>query len=225
MTQANPAELLGIPLGVGEPIANTDSDIRKRVKDGVLIMNPKENATSIEYVLANQQYSIAPGYSQPLPSEKSWVIRFDRGQGQGEASYTLAAGTYTFESTAKGWDLFSRTFEVTIDNSGNDSPFNYVADNTAAEVAGGQRRTHSSKYPILIRFDRGNGGKEVAKKVLDKKSSLQVGVSHGDGLWDLFPGDAANASQLADTTSPVSNTARKRAAALLLLQSQLNAQQ
>lgn len=212
---ANMAELLGLPVGVGEPVPESDEEVAKRIKSGVLLLNPEENGVPIEYVVANQNYSMQPGYSQVLPDGQTWVISFDRGAGQGEAKYSLASGAFAFGSSDQGWELFSRKFKVTLDNSQGDEAFVYVVDNAHAEVAAGQTKEHTSNYPILIRFDRGDGGQEAKKRVNDNSTKLVVAVDPDDGLWELFP--AGNFAETGLAKQPEQPRKKKlgRAAALL----------
>jgi hypothetical protein len=192
------ADLLGISVGVGEPVPEAPGDVTKRVKDGVLIMNPVENGTALEYVVANTNYKMEPSFTQHLPAGRTWVIEFDRGEGKGTAKYTLSDGTYAFGSSDNGWELFKWTLSVVLDNGGNDSEFHYNVDNTQAVLAAGESKTHTSAYPIFLRFDRGNG-KESQKMVVARKAFYNVGVDPGDGMWEMFV--AADEGAIASTES------------------------
>ena len=182
-----PGAVLGLPLGVGEPLPDSDTDPSKQVTSGTLIVNPAENGAAVEYIVSNQNYSMAPGYSQVLTEGQSWIITFDRGEGHGQARYTLWDGTYWFGSSDKGWELFRKSFKVTIDNSANDGPFNYVVDNKQLMLQAGESKTHSSNYPIVVRFDRGDGSKESVKRITVKDAVLAVEINAADGCWDLYP--------------------------------------
>lgn len=211
--QVDAAEALGIPLGVGEPEPNTNVDVAKRVKEGVLLSNPEENDVPINYVLANHNYSMKPGFSQTLDASKSWEIRFSRGDDSGEAKYTLKDGTYFFGSSGKGWELYRQSFSVTIDNTSNEQPFNYVADNTEVTIPAGMTKSHSSNFPILLRFDRGDGGKEALKKVSKNDQHLKIGIRPTDGLWDLFPQEASLTLADASENRPTMSAAPEKASA------------
>ena len=54
-------------------------------------------------------------------------------------------------------------------------------------VPAGGARTLSSIYPIVVRFDRGNGSEFVAKSTPLTVGNLQIGVNASDNLWDVFP--------------------------------------
>lgn len=190
-------DVFGVPVGVGDPVPDASGDVAKRVKDGVLLMNPAENGQAIEYVVANKNFSMGSGYTQVLPATQAWVIEFDRG-GTGTAKYTLKEGAYAFGSSDKGWELFKQTFTVTIENPGEEA-FNYNIDNTQCQLAGGQSKTHTSAFPILVRFDRGNG-KEAQKKVMDRNAHYQIAVDPADGFWDMFP--ARDPATIADAGGP-----------------------
>lgn len=202
------AELLDFPLGVGEPVADSDDNVAKRVKDGTLLLNPSENDATVNYVIANKNYSMDAGNSQRLSAGRKWVIRFDRGQDFGEARYTLADGTYVFVSSDRGWELRTQKFSVTIDNSESEEPFYYNVDNTQVKAAAGGTKTHSSPYPILVRFDRGGGGEAAQKKILEKDERILVAVNPDDGLWDLYPAEAD--TQVAEKPSPQRKISKKQ---------------
>jgi hypothetical protein len=181
------AKLLNLPLGVGAPLPESSADISKRVTGGVLLMNPIETGATIQYAISNQTFSMTPNFRQALPDSRAWDVRFERGQSFGSAHYTLSKGTYVFGSAGRGWDLYSQKFEVTIDNSANQEAFYYAIDNTEAEVPAGGRVTHKGDYPLLVRFDRGDG-MQASQKAIEKASvSLVVALNRADGLWDLYP--------------------------------------
>jgi len=220
----NAADALGIPIGIGEPEPDTTSKASERVKDGVVLSNPKKNDVDINYVVANHNYTIKPGYSQTLPGGKSWEIRFSRGDGLAEAKYTLKDGTYFFGSGSDGWELYRQSFSVTVDNTSNDQPFNYVADNTEVEIPAGQTKKHSSSFPIMLRFDRGDGGEEAVKKITKDGHYLKLGVSPMDGLWDLFPEESSiSLANPQKSSSASSKMAEKDPSRLRRLQALLKA--
>jgi hypothetical protein len=96
--------------------------------------------------------------------------------------------------------LYRSSFGVTIDNQRGDAPFYYNVDNTQEEVAAGESKSHTSLYPLLVRFDRGDGGDEAQKKVVAKDRRLEVAVNPQDGFWDLYPANAK--SRLVEAASP-----------------------
>jgi hypothetical protein len=181
MERGNVATALGYPLAKGEPLPENTS---KLVRNGVLIENP--TADTINYVVDRSQFSMEPGYRQTFTPSGSSIIKFDRGNGGKAATYSLASGTYQFVIKDKGWDLQQAKFAVTIDNSQNSEPFNYIVQGEHAVVAAGGAQSHKSDFPLVIRYDRGNGG--ATKQVLYEQPSgtLQVAVNTADNLWDLF---------------------------------------
>jgi hypothetical protein len=187
LASGDAAKALDLPLGVGEPMPESDADVLKRVTSGVLLMNPAENAATIKYVLANKNYSLTPSFKQVLPDGQSYVVSFDRGARHGTARYSLNKGTYLFTGSQKGWDLVSQKFQVTIDNSANTDPFYCAIDNDEAEIAPGGKLTRASDYPLLVRFDRGDGMGHSQKKLEKAAMSLVVALNRADGLWDLYP--------------------------------------
>ena len=184
------AEALGLPAGMG-PVPDSDA---KLVTEGVLLMNNTD--TTVNYVVNNTAFSMAAGYSQALPSGTKWVVSFDKGNGAGTGKYTLSDGTYAFDTNGGGWELYSQTFKIEIDNSQNGGEFNYVLNNTAQAAAAGQKKEHSGKYPFIVRFDRGDG--EIKQKKL-LKGVYSVGIDVADNTFDLFSAERDN------TTSIVGN--------------------
>lgn len=181
-------DLLDINLGVGEPEPDSEANVAKRVKSGTYLMNKQENGATIKYVIANTNFSMEAGQTQVLQAGRTWVIKFDRGEGNGEAQYTLNDGTYLFGTANGGWELFKQAFSVTIDNADNDNPFYLNIDNEQEEVAARAKKTFDSAYPILVRFDRGSSDdKPQQKRITDKRANLVVAVNPKDGLWDLYP--------------------------------------
>ncbi len=59
-------------------------------------------------------YTMQPGKSQTFPLDRSWTIRFDRGQGHGVQSYRLQPGEYEFRQSARGWELYNRTVAASL---------------------------------------------------------------------------------------------------------------
>lgn len=186
--QGTASDVFGLPFGVGEPEPEDSSSVTGRVASGVLLLNPTENGTPIHYDINGTSYTMQPGYTQTLPAGTSWTIRFDRGEGNNEARYTLKDGSYYFASSDKGWELYRKTYSVTIDNRENEQEFRYTLDNQQASVAARQTALHTSDYPIFVRFDRGDGAKDAQKKVTERNETLKVAVNPRDNLWDLFPG-------------------------------------
>ena len=73
----------------------------------VLILNPAENQSTLAYSINGQSYTLKAGDSHRLDAMPDMTIEFDRGLSGDPARYPLTAGTYTFKSTDKGWDLVS----------------------------------------------------------------------------------------------------------------------
>ncbi len=185
----------------------SDADVAKRVTNGVLLMNPEENRATIQYVLSNKNYSLTPSFKQALPEGQAWVVSFDRGAKYGLARYTLNKGTYMFGGGKRGWDLYNQKFQVTIDNGGNPDAFCYAIDNKEAEVPAGGRMTYSSEYPLLVRFDRGDGMQAAQKKIEKPNMALVVAMNAADGLWDLYPAANFPGQKLTRTGSEAPATA------------------
>lgn len=182
----NPAEALGLPIVTGAPVADTEGG---DVAEGVLIVNPATSQGTINYNLNGNHFVAQPGMQQKLSSvsNRPWILEFDRGERFGPATYTLSPGSYYFKPTDLGWQLYRHRFDVVLDNSQSNQEFHFIFRGTDMTVAAGGTKTLSSNYPIVVKFDRGNGSKFVAKTVPLAVGTLQVGVNADDNLWDLFP--------------------------------------
>ena len=179
--RGNAAQLAGLPVGIGEPIPDTDA---KLVTDGVLLLNG--GGVKIFYNVDNQQYEMMPGYRQHLPTGKTWKVEFDRGGTHGKQAYGLTEGTYKFTPTPdRGWELYKHTFNVTIDNSGNPVDFHYVLDNVQQTVLAGGQNQHTGVYPLIVRFDNGAGAEK--KKRLEG-GEYRIALS-SDGSYNLYGED------------------------------------
>jgi hypothetical protein len=174
------AAAMGYPLSAGEAAPASDA---KLVRSGTLLLNPTNDR--VRYLIDRSDFSLEPGYRQTLTAANS-VITFDRGNGTKAAQYKLGQGTYRFAITSRAWELVQSQFAVTIDNSAGAEAFQYIAQGEYATVAPGQTQTHKSNYPIVIRFDRGNGA--AVKQVVHDAASgtLEVALNPADNLWDLF---------------------------------------
>ena len=207
MGQGTLAEAMGLPPGAGDPVPASTADPNDRTTSGLLIMNPPLNKVGIEYVVNGQNFSTPAGYNQAIPGTGNWIAQFNRGPGFGDARYALTEGTYYWAATERGWELYNREFSVTISNAENPKSFEYVVDNTPANIAGGQSRTHTSKFPMTVHFDRGGGNQPAQKQFNDPtagKFQVRVAINTDDNLWDLYPAkNFAASTAVATGGSPV----------------------
>jgi hypothetical protein len=65
-------------------------------------------SATVNYTVNQQTYSMAPTFEQNLTGGSSWVVQFDRGEGNGTAQYKLSQGYYEFTVTPKGWELYRK---------------------------------------------------------------------------------------------------------------------
>jgi hypothetical protein len=72
----------------------------------VLLSNPVTNGAAVQCLVDGYPVEIQPGYAIRLPADHIWSVQFDRGNGLGLASYSLAVGRHEFELTALGWELY-----------------------------------------------------------------------------------------------------------------------
>jgi len=149
----------------------------------IVLVNPKATQQRINFVLAGEPLGLDPEQLLERSVVAPIVIRFDRGGGFGMAEYSLTEGVYEFRLTEHGWELFRRSFAVTLDNAANAGVFRYVVDGRAAVLAAGASQTHRGLFPIVIAFDRGDG-QEPARAMLPN-GIYRIAQSGETGLWEL----------------------------------------
>jgi hypothetical protein len=193
ISKGNAAEALGLPVIADQPIANAEGP---EVTGGVLLMNPKTTGANVRYVLNGSAYTMEPSMSQTLPAATSWSIEFDRGDNVGFSRYVLPEGTYHFSPTETGWELYRHRYDVTIDNSRNPRDFQFIFDGERLVVRAGHTKTLSSRYPIVLRYDRGDGA-DAARKRLNFSGTVEVAVNAADNRWDIFA-EEGNAKRVLD---------------------------
>ncbi len=187
ISKGNAAEALGLPIVTGSPLVEAEGE---EMLDGVLIINPASSRGTINYNINGNHYVAQAGMQQKLAALQNglnWTIEYDRGEKFGPATYTLAPGTYRFTPTDRGWELYRQRFEIVLDNSQSNQEFNFIFQGEDLIVPSGGARTIVSNYPVVLRFDRGNGTAFVAKTTPITVGTIQVGVNANDNLWDLFP--------------------------------------
>ena len=146
----------------------------------IMLSNPLPDA--VNYSLNQQPFSMASNFEQTLPPGTTWVVEFDRGGDFGVARYTLSEGFYVFASTDRGWDLYKRKFQATLDNSHSTFEFNYVVDGQAQTLKPGESQELSSNFPPVLRFDNGNGS-ELSRRL--ETDSYRVAIAD-DMKIDLY---------------------------------------
>ncbi|MEZ6072269.1 MAG: hypothetical protein R3C10_18920 [Pirellulales bacterium] len=109
--------LTDVPFGVGDPVRESTKDVKDRITDGIYLMNPEETGATVNYVVDNFDFSMKSGFSQHLVNDRTWKIRFDRGDGSDQITKTLTDGTWMFVNSDDGWNVEKVTFRLTVDNS------------------------------------------------------------------------------------------------------------
>ncbi len=189
--RGNIAQQLGYTMGAGVRAVDDNSAL---VTSGILIENP--TSSPVQFVINNQHFSLEPQGRKVFPSESA-EIGFDRGTGGEALRYGLTAGTYRFVAENQGWNLQRLTsLKAVIDNSDNNSPFQYIAQGEHVVVAPHATRSHTSVYPLVFRYDRGNGS--AVKQVVSnqQQATFTIAVNPEDNLWDMFLAPTKAASPL-----------------------------
>lgn len=175
------AHAMGLPISSGSAVPDFSGE---EILEGVFLVNPAGSGGPAQYQLLGQAYELPPGFTQHLPGSDTWEVHFLRGQQQGWQTYGLTPGTYHFQQTEKGWELYSQEFTLSIDNTENRQPFAYLLHGEPQRVMPGEKNSHRSVYPFVISFDRGNG--TAGKRIRVLGGTLEVAISAADNMWDLF---------------------------------------
>jgi len=147
---------------------------------GILIYIMEEG--SIGYTLNDAGADSLQQYQAKAYDVTSVIVSFDRGNGE-TARYTLTSGAYEFRANNGHWELYRTTTRVVIDNSQNDSDFQFVAANQTQTILAGHTHILTCAYPIFARFDNGQD------KVVERRmfSGDYVISTDANGAWDIFP--------------------------------------
>jgi hypothetical protein len=186
-TEGTADQAVGVEATGGEENDSPSTTEPTESENKIILANPEDSGGPVSYDLSGFAYTIEPGNIQTLTTRPSWVVTFDRGGDFGQASYTVKNGTFTFTPTEKGWDLVETSYEVTLDNSRNETDFHYLRNGTPESVKAGQRLTVTHKFPHQVLFDRGDGG-EPGDRVLEQGTYL-IAVDETSGLFDITPAE------------------------------------
>jgi hypothetical protein len=173
------AQAAGLSVGVGDPLPPGSG--AGGVASGVLLTN--DGSVAVNYTVNEQHFTLQPGYNQALPDGTTWTVAFDKGDSAGAARYGLASGTYAFTVKDKGWELYKKTYKISLDNSGNPQDFSYVVGDKPQTLAAGQAQELTANYPIVVRFDDG-AGQVVARRL--ETGTVNVALTPDGKSLDLF---------------------------------------
>lgn len=180
------------PVGVDAPCESTS---QKWVYDGVVLLGPDGESSQVNYVIGGNDYKITSGQAQRLAAGTTWSVTFYPGGSAAAKTYKLAEGTYKFTPVKGAWELYSHKYSIEINNRSNPNAFHLVVDNKKVELAGGDSRTYESKYPIDVKYDRGNGTFERNLRL--EEGVYKIAINPTDNLWDVYPGEQVNVDGLA----------------------------
>jgi len=172
----DPGYTPGYPSYPGQTNHVPSNSVPSTARYQLLVMNPASNEGDVMFVVRGREYRLAAGTQQELKVRKKDLIRFDRGNGNGIARYSIQPGTYIFRVDEGGWDVYHKTIRVTIDNRENENDFRYLVGRRAKRLPSGEMTTHVSHYPIRIMFDPGNGDSPVRRQMIDGTFRVGLGV-------------------------------------------------
>lgn len=160
---------------------------------GLCLSNPAETGAPVSYLLNGYEFTLEPGQVHQVPSD-TYSLEFDMGGELGTASYELDDGTFNFRvSKDKGWNIYRKTFRVTMDNASNPNAFNFLLNGKEAAVPAGQKKEFTSKYPIMVSFDPGDSGEPSRRWLTD--GTYKVGIDPRAQLFDLYLNASASAAK------------------------------
>jgi hypothetical protein len=173
----------GLPVAPWDAIPAADPPLTPLNVDDVLLSNAAD--APVNYAVNDGNFTMQTGDIQTLPGGSDWIVSFDRGNGQGMATYQLVAGSYEFQLGTNGWDLFEKSYQATIDNTDSPTPFNFVLNNQQQTVPEGRSQTFTERAPPVLAFEDGTG---QTKRRLLEGGDYQVALNSQSQL-DLYPSD------------------------------------
>jgi hypothetical protein len=181
-------EDLGVPL-LNREVSPLPDTPRPVASSGAIVSNSKTSSITVHYVADNASYDLQPGQSRTHQIEANSRIRYNRGESLGYQEYRLEPGMYRFAIEDRAWQLRKPTVSVVIDNSANGTDFQCNIDGLAKVIPARNTFTFDSRYPVSIRFDRGDG-LPASSKLIEDPLQVTVGVAPGSAALDLFAGSS-----------------------------------
>ena len=165
----------------------------------VKIINPAATNLSIGYSVDGRSYSLPSGRARIHSVPANAVIEFGRGGEFGTAQYALTPGTYTFEATPKGLELFHHQprpvtplLPVKIVNpSATNATISFSIDGQSYSLPPGETHLYSLRAGAdsLIEFGRGSEFGD-ARYTLNSGTYTFAATPKG---WNLFQGEISPA--------------------------------
>ena len=124
------------------PSTTMATNSRPVQKIAVKFVNPEEFGVAMNFAVDGIAQSVPSGFTQSLDATSTSVIEFNRGEGLGNARYTLSPGTYEFQYGDSGWQCFKKSSPGLIANIGNSVPTNSTPRRQGA-MPGGLTRNNS----------------------------------------------------------------------------------
>jgi hypothetical protein len=165
----------------------------------VKIVNPAATNASIQYSVEGRSYSLPSGRARIHSVPADAVIEFGRGGEFGAAQYALTPGTYTFEATPKGLELFHhQPRSVTplppvkiVNPAATNATISFSIDGQSYSLPPGKTHLYSLRAGAdsPIEFGRG-GGFGDARYTLNSGTYTFAATPKG---WNLFQGEISPA--------------------------------
>ena len=187
------ADVFAVPFGVNAPAPEAPPAMISGQRNRLLIRNGDrggravafrvshtDGARSVDYSLAGG-HDLSVGLESPNARRTVWV---DSG-GPGPQRYQVSHGTYDFRLREGRWTLRAvERFRTRIRNDHGIVEFRFLVDDEPVTLSAGQSVDLTSDFPIVVRFDRGDG-KEEGRRLLEG-ADYTIAIDPETNLWDLF---------------------------------------
>ena len=81
-------------------------NLHKAAVPPIVVWNPSESSAAVEMDLLGQKVTLKPGEVHRLADTSSSECSFNSGGAAGNRRYQLSQGTYKFQKTDEGWNLY-----------------------------------------------------------------------------------------------------------------------
>lgn len=179
------AEAIGLPICNGPRLNDVVQSREQAMRQSILLRLPPDTATPVNYILNDRyDYTMRPGEQQSLPDSSQWVAAFDRGNDAGVARVNLNQKIYNFGISNDQWVLEPAGIEVELDNTESDQDFTVVINDQPVTIPAGESKQIVSEKVLVMKYDRAGTDLEPARKLLNKSSTLKLGVDPQTNTWD-----------------------------------------
>jgi hypothetical protein len=171
------------PEAKGAPIATTGLTFTLPADAGADLLLWVLNPDGVRFT----PFTLKPGAAETIPHRTRAQICYLDGKSANPTPWReLPAGTFEFQRSGGMWQVFSKPFPITLDNTANAFPFAYRIDGQAGTLPPRQSVTLSRTSPTtIVEFARGNN-QVAARLLLPGKPRYAVRLDGDSQGIDLF---------------------------------------